>query len=335
MSDLEVIKSNLEAAGQAHLWSHYEDLDSVEDKNAFISSLREVGDFTLLSGIFKESMRVLNEGLAGSIQPPSCEELTSIDTLGESVVEVGYERTAAGEVAVLILAGGSGTRLGQTIPKGMFVCPNLVQQKSLFQLQCEKIRKLELLTASKVNDNKKVQIPLMYMTSEQTDSMTRSFFEENNFFGLKKEQVFFFVQSSIPSLDENGKVLLKSKTELCNFPGGNAGVYSSIAKSGVLGKIEQLGVKFVQVFTVDNILCKLGDPAFTGYAHTHKCDVVVKACPKARDHEAVGVFAKRGEKWGVVEYTEIGKERAEAKNIDGSRVFDAANIAIYLYSIEF
>lgn len=335
MATTDALRSSLLASGQSHLWAHYESLPTSEAKSAFEVSLREAGDFSLLSGIFKESMRALDEGVAGDILPPSSADLTSITSLDESVAVVGYERTAAGEVAVLILAGGSGTRLGQTIPKGMFICPELAQQKSLFQLQCEKIRKLELLASSKVNGNKKVRIPLLYMTSEQTDLLTREFFEENGYFGLQKEQIHFFMQSSIPSMDMDGNILLKNDTELCMFPGGNAGVYSALDTSGVLGTIERLGVKYVQVFTVDNILCKLGDPTFTGYAHIHQYDVVVKACPKARDHEAVGVFAKRGGKWGVVEYTEIGKERAEARNAAGDRLFDAANIAIYLYSLDF
>eukprot|EP00744_Colponema_vietnamica_P009559 GILI01013583.1.p1 GENE.GILI01013583.1~~GILI01013583.1.p1 ORF type:complete len:504 (-),score=100.21 GILI01013583.1:69-1379(-) len=281
-------------------------------------------------------MRAFHEGPKGKIEAPAAVDLTAIESLDAAVTHEGYERTAAGEVAVLVLAGGSGTRLGQTFPKGMLVCPTLLQQKSLFQLQCEKILKLQKVAAEKVPSvARPVQIPLLFMTSEQTDADTRQYFAENKYFGLSEEQVHFFVQTSVPSLDLQGKILIKNKTELCCYPGGNAGIYGSLASSGVLSTIEKKGVKYVQIFTVDNILCKLGDPAFTGFAHVNNCDVVVKACPKVRDHEAVGVFAKRDGKWGVVEYTEIGKERAEAKTESGSRLFDAANIAIHLCSISF
>lgn len=337
MSDTEHLHQHILAAGQEHLWAHYESLTDHHEKKAFLHSIKEAGDLKLLSNIFHESMKSFQEGPKGVIEAPAESDLTAIETLDTSFTDAGFQCTAAGQVAVLVLAGGSGTRLGYTFPKGMLVCPTLLQQKSLFQLHCEKILKLQQVTAERVPGAKfgEVRIPLLYMTSEQTDAETRQYFEDNKYFGLSKDQVHFFVQTSVPSLDLQGKVLIKNKTELCTYPGGNAGIYGSLASSGVLSAIEKKGVKYVQIFTVDNILCKLGDPAFTGYAHMNKCDVVVKACPKARDHEAVGVFAKRDGKWGVVEYTEIGKERAEAKHENGSRLFDAANIAIHLCSIEF
>ena len=249
--------------------------------------------------------------------------------------ESGLELIAENKVAVVLMAGGQGTRLGSSAPKGCFDI-GLPSKKSLFQLQGERVKKAELLAAKK-HGKTSVTIPWYVMTSGPTRGPTAKFFEENNFFGLKKENVVIFEQGVLPCISNEGKILLESKSKVAVAPDGNGGLYQALIQSGVVQDMGKRGIKHIHAYCVDNCLVKVADPVFIGFSASKSVAIATKVVRKRNAKESVGLILQKNGKPDVVEYSEISTEDAEAKDPKDSELlkFRAANIVNHYYSFDF
>lgn len=137
-----------------------------------------------------------------------------------------------------------------------------------------------------------------------------------------------------------GKVLLDSPSHVAVAPDGNGGLYAatraplspSDKKHTVLSDLGKRKVLYMHAYCVDNCLVKVADPIFLGYCISKQADCAAKVVPKAHPTESVGVVARRGEKFMVVEYSEISTAQAEKRNARGDLAFGAANIVNHFYT---
>ncbi|KAG6380926.1 nucleotide-diphospho-sugar transferase [Boletus reticuloceps] len=329
---VEDIRTRYKAAGQDHLFTFWSKLTE-EEHSALARQLEE-----RCCG----SHRV-----ADAIEPLPVEAYESVSanpTKASEWRQIGLQAVADGQVGVLLMAGGQGTRLGSSAPKGCYDI-GLPSHKSLFQYQAERIARLQTIAEAQFRKSKgSVVVPWYVMTSGPTRRETEAFFVKNNHFGLNAKNVIVFEQGTLPCLTMEGKIMLETTSRVAVAPDGNGGLYAatraplspSDKSRTVLSDLVDRGIQYVHAYCVDNCLVKVADPVFLGYCIARQADCAAKVVPKTSPTESVGVVARRGDKFSVVEYSEITKEQAELRNEKtGDLLFNAGNIANHFYTTAF
>jgi UDP-N-acetylglucosamine/UDP-N-acetylgalactosamine diphosphorylase len=335
---LKELRAKYEKAGQEQVFAFYDKL-SVAEKAAIFGQLSDF-DVDYINQIFDKAVNPpKTESAEAKLEPlPGNATSSVLDSKAEDLdkwYNSGLDLIAENKVAVVLMAGGQGTRLGSSAPKGCYDI-GLPSQKSLFQLQGERIAKVEQL-AKKKHGKESVTVPWYVMTSGPTRGPTEKFFQENNYFGLKKENVFIFEQGVLPCISNEGKILLESKSKVAVAPDGNGGLYQALIKSGAVADMGKRGVQHIHAYCVDNCLVKVADPAFIGFSASKRVDIATKVVRKRNAKESVGLILQKNGKPDVVEYSEISSEDAEAKDPKDSELlkFRAANIVNHYYSYSF
>jgi len=237
----------------------------------------------------------------------------------------GLESIRKGELGLVLLAGGMGTRLGFDKPKGCF---NVGLTRDLYIFEC---------LINNIMDVVKVAgtyIPLYIMTSEKNYEDTRSFFAEHNYFGYDKNYVYFFIQDMACAVDYSGKLLLEEKGRLATSPNGNGGWYTSLLKAGLGKDLTERGVKWLNIFAVDNVLQRIADPVFLGATILGNYQGGSKVVRKVEPQERMGLLCLEDGKPSIVEYYEMSKEMSEAQAEDGSLLYKFGVTLNYLFSVE-
>jgi UDP-N-acetylglucosamine/UDP-N-acetylgalactosamine diphosphorylase len=321
--------------GQGHVFK-FENQFTESEKQLFIKQLGFLNPAEL-NRIYQQALQTDKElTMQGKVQVKGIETTNKVDVSAEvrnRWTELGERAIVNGEVAALVLAGGQGSRLGSPLPKGMYDI-ELPSHKCLFQIHAERMVRLEKLLAQKYKKDK-LTIPLYVMTSAATHKATKEFFKAKGFFGLDEGQVRFFRQGNLPAMDFDGKIIMESKHQIFLAPDGNGGLYKALRDKEILKEMEEKGIKWVSQYCVDNVLSKLVDPLFIGFTIEKKALVGCKAVRKTDPFEKVGVIGLKNGRPSVIEYSEIPKEMATARNNMGNLEFRASHVCINLFHIDF
>ena len=364
---IDTLLKRYQAASQDHLLKFWSKI-TPEQQNELKSQL-EALNVERVNRIYAKAVAAEAEAAksttgAESIEPlpkGASESVAHLDKAKEWR-KIGLDAIARGEVGVLLMAGGQGTRLGSSAPKGCYDI-GLPSHKSLFQYQAERIAGLQRVAETECSKPAgSVIIPWYVMTSGPTRRDTEDFFKNSSYFGLDPKNVVFFEQGAshtfvlvqrlmylnvhvgtLPCLTMEGKILLDTPSRVAVAPDGNGGLYAATRSplhSGksetVLSDLAKRKILYVHAYCVDNCLVRVADPVFLGYGIQKQADCAAKVVPKASPTESVGVVAYRDHKYGVVEYSEISTEQAERRDPEtGELSFRAGNIANHFYTTTF
>ena len=321
--NIDEIKYKLKKYNQEHLLNFYDSLDE-RKKEQLLAQIENI-DFELINSLYNKTKEKKGQGHeADSIEPISFIDKYKLNEEYKYYENIGKKAIKEGKLACVTMAGGQGTRLGHTGPKGTYDI-GLDSHKSLFELLCDYIK----TEAQKYN----VQIPWFIMTSRENNEETIKFFEKNKYFGYENN-IYFFIQGELPMIDTEGKILIGEDYLIKQAADGHGGIYESLLKSGMTEKMKQMGVEWVFIGGVDNCLAKMVDPVLMGIAIDKNVSIAGKSVVKANPHEKVGAFCKKNGKPYVIEYSEITDEMAEAVDENGELLYGESHILCNLFSIE-
>ncbi|RME76697.1 MAG: UDPGP type 1 family protein [Planctomycetota bacterium] len=312
-------------AGQSHVFRFWDTLDDAQ-RRALLDQIDEI-DLQLLAEL---TARIGEAPALRPLAPPR--DVIRLPAAGacppdrEAARVAGEHAIATGKVAGLIVAGGQGSRLGFERPKGCFpIGP--VTGRSLLQIFFEQARA--------VAERHRSSFPLYVMTSRRNHEQVRTFLVENEWFGMSPVEVVLFEQRELPVVDERGRLLLAEPWRIATSPDGHGGVIRALAESGALEDMARRGIELISYWQVDNPLVPVADPVFLGYLLERGDEAGAKVATKRAPEERVGVWAEIEGRLGVVEYSELRPQDAEARDESGSLRYRWANLAIHAFRRSF
>lgn len=321
---LKDLRQILCSYGQEHVLAWWNELDR-QGQSELINQVAGL-DLALLRRLYEKRDEPLPLPPLESIQPIPVDRLESGDSAAR---QLGEQALRQGEVAILVVAGGQGSRLGFDRPKGCYpVGP--VSGKSLFQIHAEKVVQLERKYS--------LRRPLRFlvMTSPATHAETCRYFKEQRFFGLQPDQVTFFCQGTMPALDlATGKLLMEERGRLFLSPNGHGGVLEALGQAGLLRELAHGGVRHLYYFQVDNPLTVVADPLFLGHHLRRQAEVSTKVVPKRSPTDRLGNVVLVDGRCSVIEYSDLPERLARKTDRQGRLCFSAGNTAIHIFDLEF
>lgn len=312
---------------QTHLLQFWDELDT-DQRSHLVQQISKI-DFEQLTELIQGSDSGPNwESLAARAQSPPAIRLDTFFSEPDygAAVEAGQQAISAGRVAMILTAGGQGTRLGFDHPKGLFpIGP--ISQRSLYQMIIEQV-----MARARQFDSR---IPLYIMTSPPTHEASETFLTNHHFFNYDSRDARLFCQGAMPAVDSEGKILLAEKGAIFLSPDGHGGTLAALDRNHCLVDMQQRGIQHVFYGQVDNPLMQVCDPALIGYHILRESEMTTQVIQKTDPLQKVGNVVSVDGRVQIIEYSDLPDEFARRTDAKGNLELWAGNIAIHVFELAF
>ena len=135
-ASIHLIKFKYQESGQGHIFDAWDSLSDIEREQLIQQA--EDCDPVQVNNLYKNFVLQPDKNMSNqiTIEPLEDELIEKKSELSpetqKQYKDAGEALIRNGKVAVLVLAGGQGSRLGFEHPKGMYCTPGLPSQKSIF-----------------------------------------------------------------------------------------------------------------------------------------------------------------------------------------------------------
>ena len=180
-----------------------------------------------------------------------------------------------GQTVFVLVAGGLGERLGYSGIK-LSLETNLCTNKCYLEVYAKYILAMQRMAQLKTDEV--VKIPLVIMTSDDTDPLTHQLLKDNDNFGFDNDQVIIVKQDKVAALSNgNAGLSMKSQWEIETKPHGHGDVHHLLYKTGLVDKWYNEGKKHViflqdtNALVINSVLPTLGVSIAKGFHMNSIC----------------------------------------------------------------
>ena len=322
-AELKQVHKILKKYHQEHLLQFYDELTNAQ-KELFLTQILSI-PFDKICDLYENSKFEVYHSTE-NIEPLHymCKDALSQEDIS-FYTTIGNKAIKNGEVGVITLAGGQGSRLGFKGPKGTFEL-DTKPKISLFEVLCNYLKS--------ASEQYQISIPWYIMTSTENHQATVQFFEDKNFFGYPRHDVIFFMQDNLPIIDIDGKLVLEEIYKVKLASNGNGNLYSALSKNHILEDMIHRNVNWLFVGGVDNVLLDPLDPLFIGFTIHSKNPIASKTLMKQNPNDLNWIFARKKGKPAIVDCENFVSEISHIQNENGEYLYREINMLAHLFHIQ-
>lgn len=276
----------------------------------------------------RKTIQVDWNALAKKARPPRAVRVGgSPEFPREHAIDAGVTALKENRIAMILVAGGQGTRLGFDQPKALYpIGP--VSERTLLQIFVDQIKAL--------SGHYGKTIPLYVMTSPATHDEISRYLEAHGNFGLGPDDLKLFCQGTMPAIDlKSGKLLRSGPDQLALSPNGHGGLIDALQHAEILESAANRGIQHLFYGQIDNPLVQVCSPELIGYHLLAQSQMTTQVVQKSHPLEKVGNVVEIEGKIQIIEYSDLPEEFALKKNPDGSLFLWAGNIAVHVFAMDF